>query len=667
MRCALNYRYTDIRDDQVRLLYIKPGRGDDEVCATLQAIDDAQLGSDGQQYEALSYHWGNGTDENPIIIQDDFGEKPIQKFTDLVEGVMSLEGIRSKRLYVRPNLYEALKTLRRPDMAVPLWVDALCINQGNMKEKKVQVMKMAKIYRSAVRVCIWLGMDDVPSKKAMLFIKKIVKLENFGELLKDTSPDLPDWKHLFELLKWSWFSRRWVIQELALAKEATVHCGNHVVHWHDFRDAIGIFFRYFNVLQHKLTLGQLEPLGAKLLVDVSSNILRRQPNGTFQSTIGLQTLVCKLSSFDTSDPRDTIHALRNISMEYTMSSKSLPLEPDYSKDLFEVYKEFTEWAVEDSGSLDIICRHWALPERTDRGPTTPRLVTLPSWIKTVDDAPFGKGDDVLKGRKAGDSFVGLPGKSYYNASGGKLGPKIRFGHKTTPVSPRIGSSRHSADPSSQEAIHDMSLYAEGLLIGNVEYASDPIPDGVIPQKCLEKAGWTPSNRNELDSAPEQLWRTLVADRGPNGTEVPTYYHRACLHCLVNRTANGHINTRDLLKRKDFQDQQSIVQDYLERVQAVTWDRSFLEVIPPKEGQTVGQGGRSDKMIGLGPSTTKQGDLVVILYGCSVPCILRPCRSALAGRRGMHDYFQFIGEAYIYGKMDGEAMFDAHIEKEFRIW
>jgi hypothetical protein len=43
------------------------------------------------------------------------------------------------------------------------------------------------------------------------------------------------------------------------------------------------------------------------------------------------------------------------------------------------------------------------------------------------------------------------------------------------------------------------------------------------------------------------------------------------------------------------------------------------------------------------------------------------RSALAGRRGMHDYFQFIVEAYSYGKMDGEAMFDAHIEKEFRIW
>jgi hypothetical protein len=55
-------------------------------------------------------------------------------------------------------------------------------------------------------------------------------------------------------------------------------------------------------------------------------------------------------------------------------------------------------------------------------------------------------------------------------------------------------------------------------------------------------------------------------------------------------------------------------------------------------------------IGLGPRTVKEGDLICVLLGCSVPVILRPATDpTLAG------CYHFIGDAYVHGVMDGEVV------------
>lgn len=50
-------------------------------------------------------------------------------------------------------------------------------------------------------------------------------------------------------------------------------------------------------------------------------------------------------------------------------------------------------------------------------------------------------------------------------------------------------------------------------------------------------------------------------------------------------------------------------------------------------------------IGLGPAQVQSGDCLCILYGCSVPVILRP----------EGDHYLFVGEAYVHGAMHGEIM------------
>jgi hypothetical protein len=232
------YIYFPIRNDQIRVLIIMPGQEHEEINAFLGVANDSDLSI--VPYKALSYCWGKGQADRAIIVHTSYTARTVSDFADVVLATKPVKKLR--RLYVRPNLHEALQRLRDPSEHKALWVDAICINQNDDAEKTVQMMKMNMIYQSAFCVCIWLGPDDQESYsiQAMQFIKRVIDLQNLGELLVDDNW-IPQWLNLFQLLKRGWFSRRWVIQELAMAEEATVHCGKITVHWNDFRDAISIF------------------------------------------------------------------------------------------------------------------------------------------------------------------------------------------------------------------------------------------------------------------------------------------------------------------------------------------------------------------------------------------------------------------------------------------
>lgn len=447
-----------------------------------------------------------------------------------------------------------------------------------------------------------------------------------------------------------------------------MHCGNNPeISWNDFQDAIATFCRDFIVLRPKLrsyfaakypTQGrwhdesdfEIEQLGAKLLVDITTDLFRDNENeeGALESTYSLETLVCLLSSFDTSDPRDTINALINISSEYHRNNPGSALAipaPDYDKPLLQVYRQFVKWVVTTSKSLDIICRYWALPNRDHEPP-------LPSWIKSAKESAFGTGYGVFEGRKAGESFVGLPGTNCYHASGRghqQRWPIVNWGMDVPPQN----------DVAAQE-IYAMSITVTGHAIGTVSSCTEPFPDNVITKPCLEGLGWSfKQDQTAVAEVPKQLWQTLVANRGPQGTAMPALYRRACQYVMVNLTRNGHIKLDTLLGRSLVT---GYVKEYLERVRAVTWNRLFFEADGPPSSLDGLQPSETAarKLVGLGPPGTKHGDVIAILFGCSVPVILHPVHDAESGFKG----YQLIGEAFVYGKMDGEAFHGEPEEVKF---
>jgi hypothetical protein len=50
-------------------------------------------------------------------------------------------------------------------------------------------------------------------------------------------------------------------------------------------------------------------------------------------------------------------------------------------------------------------------------------------------------------------------------------------------------------------------------------------------------------------------------------------------------------------------------------------------------------------VGVAPCRAREGDVVAILYGCSIPLVFR--------KRGQREAWQVIGEAYVHGFMNGE--------------
>lgn len=106
---------------------------------------------------------------------------------------------------------------------------------------------MPIIYRMAVKVCIWLGTGDNESRQAIAFIDQILDLRNLEMLVKN-SGNSGNWTSLLSLIARPWFSRRWVVQEIAVSKDAEVFCGTETVSWSKLSDAISLLEIYYDVL-----------------------------------------------------------------------------------------------------------------------------------------------------------------------------------------------------------------------------------------------------------------------------------------------------------------------------------------------------------------------------------------------------------------------------------
>jgi hypothetical protein len=83
-------------------------------------------------YEALSYVWGGL--EPPRFISID-----------------------KHNLRVTENLRKALSYLRNRSLIRIIWIDAICINQKDDKERAHQIQSIVKIYGQANRVIVYLG------------------------------------------------------------------------------------------------------------------------------------------------------------------------------------------------------------------------------------------------------------------------------------------------------------------------------------------------------------------------------------------------------------------------------------------------------------------------------------------------------------------------------
>ena len=184
--------------DQIRILDLLPGKEEDDVECELRVVT---LGA--EEYEAVSYVWG-----------------------DLVQGkIIKVDGIEQA---VTASLYAALLRLRNSDSKRFLWVDQLCINQWDKKEKTHQVNLMREIYKKCSRCLIWLGeiVDEEGglavrnAQGALDFVRFVAASDSNEKILPSTiaTPEATEAaKRAFEyMILHPWWSRIWTVQEAIL-------------------------------------------------------------------------------------------------------------------------------------------------------------------------------------------------------------------------------------------------------------------------------------------------------------------------------------------------------------------------------------------------------------------------------------------------------------------
>ncbi|KAK7931202.1 hypothetical protein PG985_001914 [Apiospora marii] len=130
--------------------------------------------------------------------------------------------------HAQGNLYLALEALRHEGQSIPIWIDAICINQHDHQEKGHQVNSMNRIYSSAQTVHVWLGPLNDGLRSGFSFIQSRQQLDIIHHPEAIAS--------LIQLVNRSYWQRAWIRQEVILAKTAQVHCGVFSCDWETFID-----------------------------------------------------------------------------------------------------------------------------------------------------------------------------------------------------------------------------------------------------------------------------------------------------------------------------------------------------------------------------------------------------------------------------------------------
>lgn len=496
------------------------------------------------------------------------------------------------------------------------------MNQKDNNEKSAQLLRMSEIYSKAQKVRIWLGEANEISNLGMDFITEMVQDQMHSDLLK-VKDEKKKVLSFLDLMRCRWFARRWIIQEVFFARDKVLHFGEKSQNYTNFLIALDRVMKRLrdpDTRTKEITDVRLETLqvyGANALHHLHTD-LHSDPLTNFRPSRDLDYLIIRLGAFDAGDPRDIIYGVLSLALK----KPGFPI-PNYTASVLDVFAGFVEYTVKVTGSLDILCKHWApvhtwhfvfLNEHERRRVDT----TLPSWISQLDKAPFGSPDDVFLGRKEALSLVE---ETVFNASKGARNDTPRFGRRDP------GNKRVEEEPITTDAntplrkrillteTYNGSLTVQGLVLGRIRERSDRMLPEIINRDALLMGGWKDSRTDKdhrIEDLPDQLWRTLIAHNGGKPLDIGD--KKACLDMLKKEDRHGDIRIGDLL-RDPVVNADSDLKKYLTRAREVCWNRrAFLADPEPDE----------DELFGLCPDQTLAGDLVCIIYSCSVPVILREC-------------------------------------------
>lgn len=587
--------YTPLAEGHIRLLSLEWPAEDDHP---LGSLIDVSL-NENPSYEALSYAWGENEASIPF----------------------SCDG---RILRVTPNLNAALHRLVSRGASRILWIDQICINQGDNKErrddgekseKSVQVAMMHDIYQTAKNVIVWLGEGSGDIEQAVQAIPDIEEaLANAGGgimLLSKANfahwglPELdsPIWAALYKILSSPWFERLWTLQEVVLAQRIEILYGKTFIDWDllcSFTKAIvnasmSHFLRGETQRQKDLADG----ISAILHVQNLRNLFSRKEQLFFP--ILLETSRTKLCTKDV----DRVYGVLGLLNE----SHRRHITVDYKLPTLEVYLDISKFVIRTDPSLYLL---FCACTRSD-------MPGLPSWCPNFS-------------RNSKSHALGTVASRAGYWAGFRNLADLRTGLTIRPGSNSILAPGFKMDIVSEVVPADWPGW----------------PNEAEATKAKQAITWEKACRllsqkvcDSPNAVPEKHWRTLIANKFHTQWPCTSDMRNEYLAMLMwlEKVAN-YDGFAPMTSDTSIDGNLYIrMNAYVDALNMAVRGRSYFST--------------DGRRTGIGPSNTRVGDLVCVLMSGPTPYILRPDYSDASGSS-----YTLVGESYVDGLMSSEAL-DLH--------
>ncbi|KAK0651147.1 heterokaryon incompatibility protein-domain-containing protein [Cercophora newfieldiana] len=630
---AFDYGSLPLGHEEIRIFELLPAA--DHSDAVVARIFRAHL-QGLPSFSALSYCWGDKHNRGPVEI-----------------------AIGSDTLSITASLETALRALRKADRPVLLWIDQICINQNDAKEKSRQIPLMKDIYSLSDETIGWLGESTRESDVAMDYLGDIgthahalglaaLNTATVQVLISDecdlssgilsTDPlvaqtreavdDLilkqgsflehPALDGMIQLAMLPYFKRGWIQQEIAIPPTLKFQWGSKTLDPDRF--AAGVWFHHIwttrSILATAKSPAFRDPSVRELLKRVTapntkftsyviSSLATRQwyQTPTSRSKLTMASLLRRLRITQFTDPRDRIYGILGIATDKTPPDFVVDTTRRWEDVFVDAMRHIIMSADEESGdpgdginALSLV----AFPKTNG--------ASLPSWVP--DLTSLGPESSLAW-------HTTILSSAPYHAGG----PFIRHGLRSS--DPRVLPCRGivvdritkvgpawEADPTTGERSHAAGLVplsAMSELAAESKFIVISDPDSKHPF------------RNDPERLSEAEWRVPVLNR-------EFVANMSASRRATTRSKTGHEMVKRYRASSEFGTYRVLLDAFRDR-------RSFLG---------------AKGFVGVGPLGMQVGDLVCILYGASFPYILRESKGA-SGRQ------QLVGEAYCDGVMDGEAL------------
>jgi hypothetical protein len=498
------------------------------------------------EYDALSYTWG--TEHNLMNIDINGYDCP-----------------------VTPNLHDALQQfcLNQHKNGVAkrkLWIDAICIHQADNAEKSSQLMLMKDIYAGASNVLAWLGKPDGLTELAFDTLERFAAADG----TQDGSATYRDILHTADerraaidlFIRRPYFDRVWIIQEIVVAKKATVFCG-----------PFSMTFDKLYLACQRMTGSGFFPFSAQ----ISKLTYLGDWRGYFQKMDGYEReeafdLKVFIDSRDKSatDPRDKVYALRGIANSVIVEGITV----DYNNSVERVYTDLAKHLLKAQPGLRVLS---AVVLQHRKYST----LHLPSWVPDWSQRQWGGG--ILQ--------------KYYRFAPSKL---FKAGG--------IGKSRVIKAEDSE------TICLEGIRLDTVKSIS-PVKSilmdkennkFVITETKLREMATEATSQEIYPFTGEMSWkaffRTLTADRSALSTRIHEEYRAKFFSAFRDwNLSHPHGDPPDELPAAAWAEISKTLGAIIEDKIMFITDRGYL---------------------GLGQEGSKVGDVVCILCGGETPFMLR---------------------------------------------